>query len=106
MRYEAFPQQTYFLNLQYITWDDLWCLNLEETAITEDDCLQCEGLLQFVDDRPGLEFLDESDSSVKQEECADDTEVDPVLETSGKDCSCLLSKLANLILTCDAKRAA
>jgi hypothetical protein len=51
---------TYLLNLEDITGNDLWGLNLEETTITENDGLQGESLLELVDDRASLEFLDET----------------------------------------------
>jgi hypothetical protein len=38
-------------------------------------------LLEFVDDRAGLVFLDETNDSVEQEQTADNTEIDPMLET-------------------------
>ena len=53
------------------------------TSVTENNSLESEGLLQFVDNGTSLEFLDETNSSVEQKKTADDTEIDPVLETSG-----------------------
>ena len=50
---------THFLNLQDITRNNLRGLNLLEGTVTEDDSLKSEGLLQFFDNRSGLEFLDE-----------------------------------------------
>lgn len=50
-------------------------------------------LLEFVDNRTGLEFLDETDRGVEEQQTADDTEIDPVLETSSHCKSKLLAKL-------------
>ena len=52
------------------------------TSVTKNDSLESKGLLQFVDNRTGLELLDETDGGVEQEQTTDDTEIDPVLETS------------------------
>lgn len=76
---------THFLDLEDISGNDFGGLNLLEGAITEDDSLESKSLLQFVDDRSGLVFLDETDTSVKQQQSANDTEIDPVLETGGQD---------------------
>lgn len=80
---------TYFLNLENVSWNNFWSLNLKETAVTEDDSLQCKGLLQLVDNRSCLEFLDETDSGVEEEKGANDTEIDPILKTCGKNGSSL-----------------
>ncbi len=53
------------------------------TSVTENNSLESESLLQFLDNGTSLEFLDETNSSVEQKKTADDTEIDPVLETSG-----------------------
>ena len=53
------------------------------TSVTENNSLESESLLQFVDNGTSLEFLDETNSSVEQKKTADDTEIDPILETSG-----------------------
>ena len=78
------------LNLEDITGNDLGGLNLLEGTVTEDDSLESEGLLQFFDDGTGLEFLDETDSGVEQEQGADDTEIDPVLETGSQNSGSLV----------------
>ena len=80
---------TYFLNLKNITWNNFWSLNLKETTVTEDDSLQCKSLLQLVDNRSCLEFLDETDSGVEEEKGANNTEIDPILETCGENGSSL-----------------
>lgn len=73
------------LNLEDITGNDLGGFDFEQATVTEDDSLQSESLLQFVDNGTSLEFLNESDSSVKQEQRANDTEINPVLKTSSQD---------------------
>lgn len=80
-------------DLEDITWDNLGGLKLLQGAITQDNSLESEGLLQFLDDGTGLEFLDETDTGVEQEQGANNTEVDPVLETSGQDGSSLHDEL-------------
>lgn len=75
---------TYFLNLEDITGNDLRSLNLEETAITENNSLKSEGLLQFIDDRTSLVFLNETNGGVKQEKGANNTEINPILETGSE----------------------
>jgi hypothetical protein len=70
--------------LENITGNDLRSLNLEETAITENDGLESESLLQFVDNGTSLVFLDETDSGVEQEQSADNTEINPILETGSE----------------------
>ena len=70
--------------MQDVTGNDLWGLNLDELTITENSSLESESLLQFGNDRAGLIFLNETDSGVKQQQSANDTEVDPVLKTSSK----------------------
>ena len=44
-------------------------------------------LLELVDDGTSLELLNETDSGVEKQQSADDTEVDPVFETSSQDSS-------------------
>ncbi len=72
------------LNLEDITGNDLGGLNLLEGAITENDSLEGKSLLEFLDNRTSLEFLNETDTSVKQEKSANDTEIDPILETGSE----------------------
>lgn len=74
----------YLFNLQNVTGNDLGGLDLEQTTITEYHSLEGKGLLELVDNRSGLEFLDESNTGVEQQESADDTKVDPILEPSSK----------------------
>jgi len=75
---------TYFFDLQDVTRNDLRCLDLLKPSITEDGSLQGKSLLEFFDDGTSLEFLNETDTSVKQEERANDTKVDPVLKPGGE----------------------
>ena len=82
-------ESTNLLNLENITRDNHRSFDFKETSITEDDGLQCKGLLQFFDDRTGLEFLDETDTGVEQQESANDTEINPILETGGENGSSL-----------------
>jgi hypothetical protein len=51
---------TYLLDLEDVTGNDLWGLNLEEATITENDSLQSERLLELVDNGTGLVFLDKT----------------------------------------------
>lgn len=84
--------ETHFLDLQDIAGNDLGGLNLLEGAVTEDDGLESERLLQLLDDGTSLELLDEANAGVEQEQRADDTEIDPILETGGKDGSSLADR--------------
>jgi hypothetical protein len=77
------------LDLEDITGNDLRGLNLLQGTVTEDDSLEGKSLLEFLDNGTSLEFLDETDASVEQKETADDTEVDPILETGGENGSSL-----------------
>jgi hypothetical protein len=65
--------------LEDITRNDLRSFNLEETTITENNSLQSESLLQFVDNGTGLEFLDETNCGVKKEQSANNAEIYPIL---------------------------
>ena len=77
-------QCTYLFDLKDIAGDDLGSLDFAELAITEHHGLESEGLLELIDNGAGLEFLDETDAGVEQQQTADDTEVDPIGETGGK----------------------
>lgn len=81
------------LNLENITGNDFRGLDLLEGAVTEDNSLQGKSLLQLVDNRTSLEFLNETNTSVKKQKTADDTEIDPVLKTGSKDGSSLHDEL-------------
>jgi hypothetical protein len=81
------------LELEDITGNDLRSINLEETAITEDNSLKSQSLLQFVDNRTSLVFLDETNTSVEQEETANNTEIDPVLKTGSQESGSLHDEL-------------
>jgi hypothetical protein len=59
-------QSTHLLKLENITGNDLRSFNFEKTTVTENDSLESESLFQFVDNGTSLEFLDETDSGVKQ----------------------------------------
>jgi hypothetical protein len=72
------------LNLQDIARDNFGGLNLLEGTVTENDSLESESLFEFFDNGTSLEFLDETDSGIEQEQSANDTEIDPVLETGGQ----------------------
>jgi hypothetical protein len=82
-----------FLDLKNITGDDLGSLNLLEGTVTENNSLKSESLLQLVDDGTSLVFLDETNGGVEQEKGADDTEINPILETGGKNGSSLHDEL-------------
>lgn len=58
-----------------------------ETTTTENDGFESEGFLQLLDDRTGLEFLHKPNRGVEKQQSADNTEVDPIFETRGKDSS-------------------
>ena len=79
--------QTYILDLENITRNDLRSLDFSETTVTENNSLESKSLLQLLDDRTSLEFLNETNGSVKEQETANNTEIDPVLKTSSKDSS-------------------
>jgi hypothetical protein len=85
-----------FFNLKNVTWNDFRGFDFLEFSVTENGSLKSECLLQFLDDRSSLEFLDETDGGVKQKECADDTEIYPILKTSGEDSGAL----RRLMLVC------
>ena len=82
---------TYFLDLKDIAGDDLGSFDLAELTVAENHGLESEGLLELVDDGAGLEFLDETDTGVEEQQSADDTEIDPIGETGGKHGSSLWS---------------
>ena len=73
-----------------ITRNDLWGLDFEKTTITKNNGLESESLLQFIDNRTGLVFLEETNSSIEQEKSANDTKIDPVLKTSSKNSGSLV----------------
>ena len=89
MPYSLEANWTYFFNLENVTRNNLRSLHFEETSVTENNSLQGQGLLQLVDNRTGLEFLDETDSGVEEEKGANDTEIDPILKTCSKNSSSL-----------------
>ena len=88
------------LNLENITGDNLGSLDLLQGAVTENDSLEGKSLLEFIDDRTSLVFLDETDNSVQKQQTRiklasgshhasmevnvpeNDTEINPVFETS------------------------
>ncbi|ROW06561.1 hypothetical protein VMCG_04318 [Cytospora schulzeri] len=81
------------LNLENITGDNLRGLKLLQGTVTKDNSLQGESLLEFVDNATSLEFLDETDTGVEQEQGANDTEINPILKTSSQDGSSLHDEL-------------
>ena len=83
-----------FFNLDDIAGDDFGGFEFDKSTISKSDGLESECLLQFFDNGTSLEFLDETDSSVEKEQSADDTEIDPILKTSGKNSSSLNETLA------------
>lgn len=83
------------LDLEDITGNDLGGLNLLEGAITEDDSLKGKSLLEFLDDGTGLVFLEETDAGVEHEQSADDTEIDPILETGSKNSGSLWKSIVS-----------
>lgn len=87
------------LNLEDITGDDLGSLNLLQSTITEDNSLESKSLLEFLDDRTSLEFLDETDTGVKQKETANNTEINPILETGSENSGSLLKSKSVIIIS-------
>jgi len=81
------------LNLENIARDDIGSLNFSEVTVTEHSSLKSKSLLQLSDDGAGLEFLDETNAGVEQEQTADDTEINPILETGSQDGSGLHDEL-------------
>ncbi|CAH0059372.1 unnamed protein product [Clonostachys solani] len=77
------------INLEDITGNDFVGLNLLQGTITEDSGLESESLLEFVDDRTGLVFLEETDTGVKEQETANNTEINPIFETGSENSSSL-----------------
>lgn len=82
-------KRTHLFDLKDITRNDLGSFNFVQATVTKDDSLQGQSLLQFLDNGTSLEFLDETDTGVEEQETANDTEIDPVLETSRKNGSSL-----------------
>jgi hypothetical protein len=82
-----------FLELEEITGDNLGGLNLLDATITENNSTKGKSLLQLLDNRTGLEFLNETNSSVKTQKTKNDTKIDPVFKTGGKDSSGLHDEL-------------
>ena len=59
-------------------------LDFLERAITNNNALEGKGLLQLINNGAGLVLLDEADDCVEEQQGANNTEVNPVLEASGK----------------------
>ena len=78
-------EETDVFNLENVTGYDKRRLDFLELAITKDDGLESESLLELLDDGTGLIFLHETDGGVEKKEGTDDTKVDPVLKTCGED---------------------
>lgn len=57
---------THFFDLEDITGNDFRSIDFSELAITENNCLERESLLQLVDNGTGLELLNETDGSVEK----------------------------------------
>jgi hypothetical protein len=68
---------------------DFRSFNFLESAVTEDDGLESESLLELLNDGASLVFLDETDGSVQQKQAANDTKVDPIFKTCGENGSSL-----------------
>jgi len=74
-----------FFDLNDITRNDFGSLDFNKGTVSETDSFESEGLFQFFDNGTSLEFLDETDSSVKKQKSADNTEIYPILKTCSKD---------------------
>jgi hypothetical protein len=81
------------LNLHDVARNNLVGLDFLQGTVSENNGLQGQSLLQFFDNASSLEFLDETDTSVQQQKSANDTKVDPVLQTSGENGSGLHDEL-------------
>jgi hypothetical protein len=81
------------LDLEDVTRDDFGSLDFSEGAVTEDGGLESKRLLQLLDDRTSLEFLNETNTGVEQEQTANDTKIDPILKTSSENGSGLHDEL-------------
>lgn len=74
----------YLLELQNVTRNDFGSFDFLQSAIAQHGGLERERLFQFVDNGAGLEFLNETDSRVEQQQGADDAKIDPILQTGGE----------------------
>jgi hypothetical protein len=74
----------YFFDLKNITRDNFGSFDFLQLAVAEDGGLESKSLFQFLDDGTSLEFLDETDGSIEQEQGANDTEIDPILKTGSE----------------------
>ena len=74
----------YLLELQNVTRNNFRGLDFLQSAIAQHGGLEGERLFQLVDNGTGLEFLDETDSRVEQQKRANDTKIDPILQTGGE----------------------
>ncbi len=83
---------SYLFNLKDITRNDHGSFDFLKTTTSENDGFESEGFLQLLDNRTGLEFLDKPNRGVEKQQSADNTEVDPIFETRGKDSSGLREK--------------
>jgi hypothetical protein len=83
---------SHLFDLKDITRDNFGSFDFGETTVAENDSLESERLLQFFDNGTSLEFLNETDASVEQQETADNTEIHPVLETSSKNSGGLVTE--------------
>jgi hypothetical protein len=82
-----------FFDLEDVTGNDLRSLDFRKATVTENNSFEGESLLQFVDDRSGLEFLDETDTGVEHQKSTDNTEINPILKTGSKNGSSLDDQL-------------
>lgn len=76
---------TYRVELKNVTRDNFGGFNFLEFTITQNGSLESKGFLQFVDNGPSPVFLGEADNGVEQQQGADDTEIDPILQAGGKE---------------------
>ncbi|KAH3668244.1 hypothetical protein OGAPHI_001998 [Ogataea philodendri] len=81
------------LKLQDVTWNNVSCTNFNRVAVSDNSSRVSQSLFQFVDNRTGLVFLDETNTSVQHKQTTDNTEIDPVLKTSGQDSGSLHNEL-------------
>lgn len=60
--------------------------DVDRLAVSEGHSLEGQGFLEFIDNRPGLELLEETHCGIEQKETAYDSEVNPILKAGGKNC--------------------
>jgi hypothetical protein len=81
------------LELEDITGDNLGSLNLNITTVSNNNSTEGKSLLELLNNRTSLEFLDETDTGVKHQKTANNTEIDPIFQTGGENSGTLHDEL-------------